>query len=172
MEQANQIKINPPVGNTRRLDAGQADAWVSQKIREKNGKKQVDHNRLENQYQTLADKHASRSYRHLYHHASDQFKRADRDLGETAAFIAASLTTATAIEAVMTVANDKLGLSKEILQEGFSVYIGVILLIILFGVVRGKRTLQKRASAEKEIDQAKVGIFRSSPDEQWPNSDG
>jgi len=61
--------------------------------------------------------HAHKAWRRLYLEARDHFRQADRDLGETAAFVAASLTTATAIEAVMTVANDKLGLSKSILQE-------------------------------------------------------
>ena len=121
---------------------------------------------------SLGNKHARKACMRLYHHACDQFKRADRDLGETAAFVAAALTTATAIEAVMTVANDKLGLSKEVLQEGFYVYIGVFLLILLYGFMRGRRAIQRRANAEKEIDQAKERIFRYCPDEQWPNSEG
>ena len=122
--------------------------------------------------QPLGNKRARKAYMRLYHHACDQFKRADRDLGETAAFVAASLTTATAIEAVMTVANDKLGLSKDILQEGFYVYIGIFLLILLYGFIRGRRAIRRRAKAEKQIDQAKEGIFRYCPDEQWPTSEG
>lgn len=120
---------------------------------------------------SLGEKYARKAYQRLYHQACDQFKRADRDLGETAAFVAASLTTVTAVEAVITIANDKLGLSKNILQEGFYIYIGVFILILLYGLIRGRNALRRRSKAEKAIDQAKEGIFRFCPDEQWPKSE-
>ena len=171
MEQTNQIRINSPATN-RSFDSTRANNWASQKIREKNMGKPVEYIRREENQQTLGEKHAIRTYRRLYLHACDQFKRADRDLGEIAAFVAASLTTATAIEAVMTVANDKLELSKNVLQEGFYVYIGIFLLILLYGVIRGRKAIQNRSNAEKEIDKAKEGLFRYLPAEQWPENEG
>jgi len=165
MEQANFIKKDARFEKIVTRQPGQADIWMpGDHIR-----RRIDPNvQRDESQQSVGFNHARKAYRRLYQQACDQFKRADRDLGETAAFVAASLTTATAIEAVMTVANDKLGLSKDILQEGFYVYIGIFVLILLYGVLRGKRAIQRRAKAEKEIDEAKEGIFRYYPDEQWP----
>jgi len=111
--------------------------------------------------------HARKAWRRLYLEARNHFRQADRDLGETAAFVAASLTTATAIEAVMTVANDKLGLSKSILQEGFYIYIGIFILILASGLFRGRNALRRRARAEKELRQARKGIFKYFQFEEW-----
>jgi len=110
--------------------------------------------------QPIVIAHVRKAWHRLYLEARDHFKQADRDLGETAAFVAASLTTATAIEAVMTVANDKLGLSKSILQEGFYIYIGIFILILATGLFRGRNALRRRARAEKEMRQARKGIFK------------
>jgi hypothetical protein len=112
--------------------------------------------------------HTLKTYRLLYLQARDQFKRAERDLGETAAFVAAALTTATAIQAVITVANDKLQLGKEVLQEGFYIYIAVFALIFICGALRCGIAIKRRAKAEKEIDKARQGIFQYSPPDQWP----
>jgi hypothetical protein len=117
MEQINQIRKDPSAAHTMNLLSNQADIRAHNRVREAtpNIRKPAEDIGLEINQQSLGNKHARKAYMRLYHHACDQFKRADRDLGETAAFVAASLTTATAIEAVMTVANDKLGLSKDIL---------------------------------------------------------
>lgn len=118
--------------------------------------------------QSIGKVHACKASRRGYQQASDRLRRANRDLGETAAFIAASLTTVTAIQAVISIANDKLGLSRDILQLAFNGYIGIFILILLVGAVRANNALRRRAKAEKEIDQAKKGIFEFCPTEQWP----
>ena len=91
--------------------------------------------------------------------ASDQIARANRDLGEMAAFIAASLTTVTAVQAVINIAIDRLGLAKEILQIAFNAYIGILIFILLVGSLRFVRIMYRRTRAEKEIDRAKQRIF-------------
>jgi hypothetical protein len=119
-------------------------------------------------HQPKAEIHACKASRRGYQQARDHLRRAERDLGETAAFIAASLTTVTAIQAVVTVARDKLELSKDILQLAFQGYIAVFLLILLLGAVRVRNAIRKRTQAEKEIDQTKKGIFEFCPTDQWP----
>jgi hypothetical protein len=112
--------------------------------------------------------HACKASRRGYQQALDRLKRADRDLGETAAFMAASLTTVTAIQAVISIAKDELALSNTVLQLAFHGYIAVFVLILLLGVFRAQAALRRRAQAEREIDQAKKGIFEFCPMEQWP----
>jgi hypothetical protein len=121
----------------------------------------------ENQ-QSKGRMHACKASQRGYQQARDRLRRAERDLGETAAFIAASLTTATAIQAVISVAKDKLELSKDILQLAFQGYIAVFILILLLGSVRVRSAIRRRAQAEKDIDQTKKGIFEFCPTEQWP----
>src|SRR5688500_13648970 len=106
-------------------------------------------------HQPKAEVHACKASRRGYQQARDHLRRAERDLGETAAFIAASLTTVTAIQAVVTVARDKLELSKDILQLAFQGYIAVFLLILLLGAVRVRSAIHRRTQAEREIDQTK-----------------
>jgi cytochrome c biogenesis protein CcdA len=101
-------------------------------------------------------------------HANDRLKRANRDLGETAAFIAASLTTITAVEAVINIAIHEINLSVDILRVAFDVYIAIFLIIFLWGAFRAQGALHKRARAEQEIDQAKRGIFEHCSDEPLP----
>src|SRR5512134_592730 len=110
-------------------------------------------------HRSRADNHACRAYQHVYQQARDHLRRAERDLAETAAFIAASLTTVTAIQAVITVANDKLELSKNILQMAFQGYVALFILILMLGGVRVRNAMRRRAQAEKEMDQAKKGMF-------------
>src|SRR5690349_12277310 len=112
--------------------------------------------------------HACRVSQRGLQQAHDQLTRANRDLGETAAFIAASLTTITAVEAVINIAIDKIGLSKDILQVAFNVYLLAFALIFISGAVRAQGAMRKRARAEREIDQAKKGIFEFCPEDQWP----
>jgi len=112
--------------------------------------------------------HACRVSQRGLQQAHDQLTRANRDLGETAAFIAASLTTITAVEAVINIAIDKIGLSKDILQVAFNVYLLAFALIFIWGAVRAQSAMHKRARAEREIDQAKKGIFEFCPEDQWP----
>jgi hypothetical protein len=91
--------------------------------------------------------------------ASDQIARANRDLGEVAAFIAASLTTVTAVQAVINIAIDRIGLPKEILEIAFNSYIGILIFILLVGGLRFVGVMRRRARAEKEIDRAKQRIY-------------
>ena len=119
-------------------------------------------------YLPKAKVHACKASQRGYQLALDRMKRAERDLAETAAFMAASLTTATAIQAVVSIAKDKLELSKEILQFAFQGYVAVFLLIFLFGALRIRGAIHRRSQAEKEIDQTKKGIFEFCDPPQWP----
>jgi cytochrome c biogenesis protein CcdA len=112
--------------------------------------------------------HACQASQREYQLACDRLKRAERDLAETAAFMAASLTTVTAIQAVMSIAKEKLELSREMLQWAFQGYVAIFLLIFLLGALRIRGAIQRRSQAEKEIDQTKKGIFEFCEPTQWP----
>ena len=112
--------------------------------------------------------HACKASQREYQLARDRLQRAERDLAETAAFIAASLTTVTAIQAVIGIAKDKLELSKEMLQFAFQGYIVVFILIFLFGALRIRSAIRRRTQAEKDVDQTKKGIFEFCDSPQWP----
>jgi cytochrome c biogenesis protein CcdA len=114
-----------------------------------------------------AESHACKASLRRNQEARDHLKRAERDLAETAAFIAASLTTVTAIQAVITVARDKLELSKEILQLAFQGYVAVFLLILLLGALRVSHAIRRRTRAERDIDQTRKGIFEFCDPNQW-----
>jgi pyruvate formate-lyase activating enzyme-like uncharacterized protein len=124
--------------------------------------------RLEETQQSKGKLHACKASQRGYQQARDRLKRAERDLAETAAFIAASLTTVTAIQAVISIAKDKLELSKEVLQLAFQGYVAVFILIFLLGALRVRSAIRRRTRAEKEIDQTKKGIFEFCPTDQWP----
>ena len=117
--------------------------------------------------QTRAESHACKASLRGYQQARDHLKRAERDLAETAAFIAASLTTVTAIQAMITVARDKLELSKEVLQLAFQGYVAVFLLILILGAFRVSHAMHRRSQAERDIDQTRKGIFEFCEPEQW-----
>ena len=118
-------------------------------------------------HQKIAGMHACKASLRGYQQARDHLKRAERDLAETATFIAASLTTVTAIQAMITVARDKLELSKEILQLAFQGYVSVFLLILLLGALRVRDAMRRRTQAEKDIDQTRKGIFEFCDPDQW-----
>jgi hypothetical protein len=75
--------------------------------------------KLEENHQSKGRLHACKASQRGYQQACDRLRRAERDLAETAAFIAASLTTVTAIQAVISLARDKLELSKEMASQRF-----------------------------------------------------
>ena len=112
--------------------------------------------------------HACKASQRGYQQACDHLKRAERDLAETAAFIAAALTTVTAVQAVISLARDKLELSKEVLQLAFQGYVVVFILIFLLGALRIRWAIRRRTQAEKDIDQTKKGIFEFCDLPQWP----
>jgi len=118
-----------------------------------------------------AEDHACKASMRAYEQACDHLRRAERDLAETAAFIAASLTTVTAIQAVISIAKDQLELSKEILQLAFQGCVGIFTLILLLGALRIRGAIHRRAQAEKEIDQTKRGIFEFCPLDHWPKAE-
>lgn len=126
---------------------------------------------VNNNHRPLAETHACKAYRLLYEQAREHLRRAERDLGETAAFIAGSLTTVTAIQAVISIAKDKLELSKDILQLAFQIYVAVFILILLLGGLRIRNAIRRRTQAEREIDQAKKGIFEFCPEDPLPKSE-
>ena len=124
--------------------------------------------REEEDHQPKVKIHACKASQREYQLARDRLQRAERDLAETAAFIAASLTTVTAIQAVISIARDKLELSKEILQLAFQSYIAIFILIFLFGTLRVRSAIQRRTRAERDMDQTKKGIFEFCDPPQWP----
>lgn len=117
---------------------------------------------------TKAKEHACKASQRGYQLACDRLKRAERDLAETAAFMAASLTTVTAIQAVVSIARDKLELSKEILTLALQGYVAIFILIFLLGALRIRSAIRRRTEAEKDIDQNKKGIFEFCEPPQWP----
>jgi cytochrome c biogenesis protein CcdA len=119
----------------------------------------------------IGKNHACKASRRGYQQAIDRLKRAERDLGETAAFIAASLTTVTAIQAVISIAKDQLELSNRVLQLAFHGYVTIFILILLLGMIRARSAMRRRSQAEREIDQTKKGIFEFCPMDQWPEPD-
>jgi hypothetical protein len=122
----------------------------------------------EETYPPKAKIHACKASQRGYQLACDRLKRAERDLAETAAFIAASITTVTAIQAVISLAKDKLELSKEVLQLAFQGYVAIFLLIFVLGALRIRDAIHRRSQAEQEIDQTKKGIFEFCEPPQWP----
>src|SRR6266498_3317042 len=115
----------------------------------------IEYAQPEENHQSVGRIHACRASQRGFQQASDRLKRANRDLGETAAFIAASLTTVTAVEAVINIAVKTINLSKDILQVAFDVYIAIFVIIFILGALRTQNALHRRAKAEREIDQAK-----------------
>lgn len=115
--------------------------------------------------------HACKASQREYQLACDRLQRAERDLAETAAFIAASLTTVTAIQAVIGLAKDKLELSTGVLQLAFQSYVAIFILIFVFGTLRIRSAIRRRTQAEQDIDQTKKGIFEFCDAQQWPKPD-
>lgn len=113
--------------------------------------------------EVLAYTHACKASQHALEQADVHLRRANRDLGELAGFIAASLTTVTAIEAVINIAIEKIGLPTEILHTAFDIYIGFLAGILILGALRFGAVMRRRARAEKEIDQAKRNIYKFCP---------
>jgi hypothetical protein len=118
---------------------------------------------LNEEPELLAHTHACKASQHALEQANDHLRRANRDLGELAGFIAASLTTVTAIEAVINIAIDKIGLPTQILQTAFDLYIGLLGAILILGAVRFGVVMRRRGRAEKELDLAKRAIYRYCP---------
>jgi hypothetical protein len=77
----------------------------------------------------------------------------------------------TAVEAVINIAVDKIGFPREFLRSAFDVYIGIFALILVWGLLRSKSAMSRRASAEKDLDQAQRGILEFFPDNQLPKFD-
>ncbi len=123
---------------------------------------------LEENPQSRGRVHACKASQRTLQWAEDRLKRANRDLGETAAFMLGLMTTVTAIEAVINIADNKIHISSLYLQIAFDVYVVVFLLILFLGGLRSFDAIHRRSQAEKEIDHAKKGIFDYCPEEQWP----
>ena len=122
---------------------------------------------LEENQKSKAKVHACKASQREFQQACDRLKRAERDLAETAAFMAASLTTVTAIQAVISIAKDKLELSREVLQLAFQGYAAIFVLIFLLGALRISSAIHRRTQAEKDIDQTRKGIFEFCDPTQW-----
>jgi len=126
---------------------------------------------LEEDHPSKAKIHACKASQREYQLACDRLQRAERDLAETAAFIAASLTTVTAIQAVIGIAKDKLELSTGVLQLAFQSYVVIFILIFVLGSLRIRSAIRRRTHAEQDIDQTKKGIFEFCDAQQWPKPD-
>jgi len=126
---------------------------------------------FEQKQPTKAEIHACRSSRHAFQQACDHLKRAERDLAETAAFIVSSLTTVTAIQAVITIAKGDLQLSTEALKLVFLGYMVIFVLIFVLGAMRIRSAIRRRTKAEREIDQTKRAMFEFCQPDQWPQSE-
>lgn len=122
--------------------------------------------------QSKGKTHACKASQRGYQQARDRLRRAERDLAETAAFIAGSLTTVTAVQAVITLARKELELPMQLLQWAFQGYVALFIIIFLLGAVRVRNTIRRRTQAEREIDQTKKGIIEFCPLDQWPKSEG
>jgi len=120
---------------------------------------------------SLGKIHARRISHRNYQRAQDRLKRANRDLGETAAFMLALVTTTTAIEAVINIADGKIHLRPEYLQMTFDIYMALFITILLLGGLRCWNAIHRRSRAEKEIDQTKKWIFDHCPEDQWPKAE-
>jgi len=131
-------------------------------------KSQIEKLQLEQIDELRVSAHAGKASKRALQQANDHFRRANRDLGELAAFIAASLTTVTAVEAVINIAVDKIGLARELLRTAFDGYILFLVVLLLVGSVRFGWIMHRRARAEKEIDHAKQLVFKFCPPEEWP----
>lgn len=136
--------------------------------RSNHGRGQISEgSRIENVPGLRANAHACKASQRDLQLAKDHLGRANRNLGELAAFIAASLTTVTAIEAVINIAVDRIGLDPEILHLAFEIYIGLLAGILILGFLLFAVVLRRRAQAEKEMDRAKKGIYEFCPTEDW-----
>lgn len=123
--------------------------------------------RSEERIKSAANPIACRNSQRRLEFANDQLQRANRDLGEVAAFIAAALTTVTAVEAVLNIAIQRLSLPVENFQMAFDGYVGLLLAILFLGSLRFVSVMRKRARAEKEIDLAKRGIYDFCDVKDW-----
>ena len=115
--------------------------------------------------------HACKASQRTYQQATDRLRRANRDLGEAAAFLAASLTTITAVEAVINMAVNTLHLEENVLKLAFDGYIGFLIVILTLGVLRFAVVLYRRAQAEQELDQAKRNVYQFCDVGQWPKAE-
>ena len=165
MEQTNYIKKASGMEKLLTLETSQANVWAPAD----QAYQRVNQGFQTNESQPSRGKaHACKVSQRSLQHASDRLKRANRDLGETAAFILAALTTVTAIEAVINMAVEKISLPAKFLQGAFGLYIAIFVLILLWGGLRSWTAIRRRAQAERDIDQAKKGVFEFCPGEQWP----
>lgn len=122
-------------------------------------------------HRSKADIRACKTYRQDYEQACDHLRRAERDLAETAAFMAGSLTTVTAVQAVITLARKELELPMDLLQLALLGYVAIFLLILLLGGLRVRNAIRRRTRAEKAIDLAKKGMGEFCPTDPWLKPD-
>jgi cytochrome c biogenesis protein CcdA len=143
-----------------------------EQIKQFRGNHSAEKAQLAENQQSKGKIHACKASQRGYQQARDRLRRAERDLAETAAFIAGSLTTVTAVQAVITLARKELELPMQLLQWAFQGYVALFLLIFLLGAVRVRKTIRSRTQAEREIDQTKKGIIEFCPLDQWPKPEG
>ena len=118
--------------------------------------------------ESKAKLHACKASQRGHQQALDRLRRAKRDLRETAIFLVASITTVIAIQAVISIAREKVVLIDENFGWTLQVFIALLFLILLLGGWRIGSVLRKRTQAERDVDQARKGIFEFCPRDEWP----
>lgn len=164
-----------PFDTTVKVKSGQRNGWApaGQPIRKSEATPSgvIEYVPVKGAQPGLGKVHACRISQRSFHQAQDRLKRSNRDLGETAAFMLALITTVTAIEAVINIADSKIHMPVEYLQLTFDLYIVLFILILVAGGLRCWGAIRMRSQAEREIDQAKQGIFEFCSGDQWPKSE-
>ncbi|HXD08419.1 MAG TPA: hypothetical protein VN653_00050 [Anaerolineales bacterium] len=167
MEQISENSLDTKV----KVKSGPANAWApaGQPIRrdESNPSRLAEYVPVNGSQQSLGQIRACRISKRSFQQAQDRLKRANRDLGETAAFMVALITTVTAIEAVINVADGRIHIAPEYLKMAFDLYIALLMFILIAGALRSWGAILRRSQAEREIDQARQGIFEFCPGDEW-----
>ena len=165
-----QLKENP-LETVVRVKSSQANVWApaGQPIRrdESNPSRVTEFIPSSGNQQSIGQIRACRISKRSFQQAQDRLKRANRDLGETAAFMVALITTVTAIEAVINIADSKIHIAPEYLKMAFDLYIALLGFILIAGALRSCGAILRRSQAEREIDQAKKGVFEFCPGDDW-----
>jgi len=60
---------------------------------------------------------------------------------------------------------------QQFLKGAFNLYIAIFILIFLWSAFRSGGAIRRRARAERDMDQAKKGIFEFCSKDQWPKMD-
>ena len=68
---------------------------------------------------------------------------------------------------MINIADSKIHIAPEYLKMAFDLYIALLGFILIAGALRSWGAILRRSQAEREIDQAKKGIFEFCPGDDW-----